>query len=242
MDQEARQAYVELYGKEPAGTMLVRYHGNIKGYNASVRKHGFTTEFALSRSFEEVEPEIRIGVMQLLLNRLNKTKVRSEHIDFYNTFLKKMSDYAPVTKSDPQLEESFRRNNAKYFDGLMTQPNLIWGRESVRLLGTYTYATDTIMISQALREAPTEVLDSVMHHEMLHKKHKFNCTSGRTHSHTAAFRKEEATFEPRDIEERLHRWLRSYARRSRQAPTPARNKPTKAQDEPTIIQRVLDWF
>lgn len=238
-DPEAKRAFIELYGKEPVHDLRVRYHAGFKGYNANVRKSGATVEFALSRSFEEVEPEVRIGVMQLLFNRLNKTKVRSPHIDFYNTFLKKMSEYAPVIHTDPVLEASFHRVNERYLDGLMTRPNLVWGRDSVQLLGTYTYATDTIMISRALAHAPQEVLDSVMHHELLHKKHKFNCTSGRTHSHTKAFRDEEATFEPKDIEARLHRWLRSYRRERTRS---ARQERVPSREEPTIIQRVLDWF
>jgi len=236
MDREARQAFVELYGKEPEQRFIVRYHGNFKGYNASVRKARDVTEFALSRAFKEVEPEVRLGVMQLLLNRLNKTRVKSRHIDFYNTFLRKMSDYAPVTRTDPVLEASFNRVNETYCDGLMTRPNLVWGRDSTQLLGTYTYATDTVTISRALERSPAEVLDAVMHHEILHKKHKFSCSTGRTHSHTAAFRREEALFEPKDAEARLHRWLRSYRRHR------ARQDPVSRRQEPNIVQRVLDWF
>jgi predicted metal-dependent hydrolase len=238
MDREAHRAFVELYGREPDTRLTIRYHGNFKGFNASVRKHKDTMEFALSRAFKDVEPEVRLGVMQLLLNRLHRTKIKSDHIDFYNTFLKKMSDYAPVTRTDPELEASFQRMNARYFHGLMTQPNLVWGNDSVQLLGTYTYATDTIMISRSLAHAPQEVLDSVVYHEMLHKKHKFNCTSGRTHSHTAAFRREEALFEPKDVEERLHRWLRSYRRHRAYAPRDNLHR----ESERNIVQRVLDWF
>jgi len=241
MHPEARQAFVELYGREPSHDLQIRYHAGFKGYNANVRKRSGVIEFALSRSFEETETEVRIGVMQLLFNRLNKTKIKSPHIDFYNSFLKKMSDYAPVIHTDPQLEASYHRMNDRYFNGMMTRPNLVWGNDNVHLLGTYTYATDTIMISKSLESAPQEVLDSVVYHEMLHKKHKFNCTSGRTHSHTKAFRDEEKLFEPKDVEQRLHTWLRSYRRKRTQQPR-AQERFSRQHPEPTIIQRVLDWF
>jgi hypothetical protein len=148
----AAQAFQELYGREPGHEMVLKYHGRLQGYNATVKKTPRTITFHLSRNFEECEPEIQIGVMQYLLNKLNRTRVQSDRIDMYHSFLKKMSDLAPVTMSDPLLEASFRRCNERYFAGMLPQPNLVWGRNSMSLLGTYTYATDTVMISQAMRD------------------------------------------------------------------------------------------
>jgi hypothetical protein len=237
------QAYRELYGKDPDYRITVKYHGKLGGYNATVRKTPAEIIFTLSRKLEECEPEIQMGVMQFLLNKLLKTRVRSEHIDMYHSFLKKMSEYAPVTRSDPALEASFHRVNARYLDGLMTLPNLVWGRMSTRLLGTYTYATDTIMISQALRDAPEHLLDSVMHHEMLHKKHKFNHTSARTHSHTKAFRDDENRFTHngatlKALEQELHRHLRGVRRRERRSDGEA-NDSRPASRQKTFFDRVF---
>lgn len=230
----AHRAYVELYGKEPEHRMEISYHGGFKGFNANVRKHGNAVTFSLSRKFEACEPEVQLGVMQFLLNKLHRTKVRSEHIDFYNTFLKRMSDLAPVTETDPVLEASFQRMNERYLQGMMTVPNLVWGRGSTRLLGTYTYATDTIMISSVLAQAPDELLDYVMYHEMLHKKHKFSCSTSRTHSHTKAFRADEALYHVKDAEARLTRFLA----RARFLPKAATRKPA---EEQTFLQRVMGW-
>lgn len=233
-----KRAYVEMYGHEPAGRIEIRYHAGFKGYNARVRKHRNDIEFSLSKKFSSCEPEIQIGVMQFLFNRLNKTKVKTDNIDMYNAFLKHMSDLAPVTKTDPYLEESFGRVNNEYLNGLMSKPNLVWGNHSVRLLGTYTYATDTIMISSVLRDAPQELLDSVMYHEMLHKKHKFSCSAGgRTHSHTKAFREEEKKYSVKDVEARLQRFLRGA--RYRKILTKAPEK--KVVEKQTFLQRVMGW-
>ena len=132
--------------------MVLKYHGKLQGYNATVKKNATTIAFNLARNFQNTEPEIQIGVMQFLLNKLNRTKIHADNINMYHSFLKKMSDIAPVTMSDPALETSFQRVNEQYFGGMLSQPNLIWGRFSVSLLGTYTYATDTIMISAAMKD------------------------------------------------------------------------------------------
>jgi hypothetical protein len=229
MDDLARKAYTELYGKEPGRDLELKYHGKLHGYNATIHQTAFTTTFRLAPAFKPCEDEVKLGVMQYLLNRINKTRIKSEHIDFYHSFVRKMSDYAPVTKSDPALEQSYMRMNERFFGGLMTRPNLVWGGHSTSLLGTYTYATDTIMISRALEDAPELLLDSVMHHEMLHKKHKFSCSgSGRTHSHTAAFRKDEAKYG--DVERELHRFLRGQ-----------RTYRHKQEIAPSFLQRVMGW-
>ncbi|MBR9700992.1 hypothetical protein GOV11_03960 [Candidatus Woesearchaeota archaeon] len=221
-----KQAYKELYGKEPKHKIIVSYHARFSDYNANIRMSAREIKFNLSRKFEKCEPEIQKGVMQFLLNRMKKTKIQSDNIDLYNTFIKKMSDFAPVTETEDVLEESFWRVNETYFHGMMSLPNLKWGNRSRALLGTYTYATDFIMISRILEDAPVEVLDSVMYHEMLHKKHKFSCKAGRTHSHTPAFKKDEARFKPKNIEQILHRFLRGQKAR------PAKK---------SFVSRVMGW-
>lgn len=220
-----RIAYVRLYGREPLQRITVRYHGGFKDFNANVRMNQRQVVFSLSKKFESLEDEIKIGVIQHLLNKLFKTRVETDEQDLYSGFLKRMSDFAPVTQSDPVLGESFDRVNKEYFADMMSRPNLTWGSRSKRLLGTYTYATDTIMISAVLQDSPTDLLDYVMHHEMLHKKHKFSCKSGRTHSHTPAFKRDEAKFKVKNAETMLQRWI---ARR-----------PTTRRPERSFLQKVM---
>jgi predicted SprT family Zn-dependent metalloprotease len=227
-------AYTQLYGKAPDRRLLLKYHGNLKGYNASVRKSPTAIIFTLSRRFERCEPEIQLGVMQFLLNRLNKTKVRTDEIDMYHSFLKKMSELAPVTERDPELEQSFSRCNERFFNGMMTRPNLVWGGRNAQLLGTYTYASDTIMLSDILRDADDDTLDYVMYHEMLHKRHKFSHTGNRTRSHTKAFRDDERKFtraDRKDPEAMLKRHLYGARRRHR-----------AAKDDRNFVERLLEWF
>jgi predicted metal-dependent hydrolase len=152
----------------------------------------------LARDFEEVGEEIKIGVMQHLLNRLYKTKIDTVEIGLYNSFIKKLMDYVETERVDPYLKERFDLLNHTYFDGFMITPNLVWGTHSTTKLGHYAYASDTISISTALKENE-ELLDYVLYHEMLHKKHKFTETKGgHTRSHTKAFRDEEKLFRMAD--------------------------------------------
>lgn len=234
-------AYLKLYGKEPDRSLFVKYHGNLKGYNASVRKSLTGITFTLSRRFEACEPEIQIGVMQFLLNKLNKTKIRTDDIDMYHSFLRKMSELAPITKRDEHLESSFQRCNERFFNGMMTRPNLVWGGPNTHLLGTYTYATDSIMISEILRDADEDTIDYVMYHEMLHKKHKFNHTGNRTRSHTKAFRDDERLFtrtDRQDPETALRKHLYTAKRRLQSA----RQNTRETAHEKNFVERLLEWF
>ena len=121
--------------------------------------------------------------------------------------MKKIHLAAPKTKSHPILEDSFNRVNNNYFYGLIEKPNLIWTNSTYKL-GSYEYGSDTIMISKALKNADKEMLDYIMYHEMLHKKHKFTRKNNRSFHHTSKFKKDEREFEnSKLIEKRLKNLL-----------------------------------
>ena len=114
-------------------------------------------------------------------------------MDMYNSFIKKLHLVVPKTNFDPTLESSFHRINEDYFDGLLEKPNLKFGKKTFSKLGSYEYATDTVTISKAL-ENDFELIDYVMYHELLHKKHQFTSKNGRSHHHTKLFRQKEKAF------------------------------------------------
>ncbi len=222
----AEQAFRQLYPEKRLRKQLtLRYSAKFNDFNATITdKSGTlarpgTITFSLSRKFEDVSDEIRIGVMQHLLNKLNKTKIDTVEIQLYNSFIKKLADYVETDDVDHVLKRRFDQLNQEYFDGYMLTPNLVWGNETLTKLGHYEYATDTISISTALKE-DEELLDYVLFHEMLHKKHKFSeRKGGYTRSHTKAFRDEEKQFRMRDgsnPEKRLEAFLkRKKFRKSR---------------------------
>lgn len=95
------------------------------------------------------------------------------------------------------LAECFARVNREHFAGRLPQPKLAWSRTLTRRkFGHYDFVEDAVMISSSLDspQVPGFVIDHVMHHELLHKKHGFRWSSGRRQTHTRAFRSEERRF------------------------------------------------
>src|SRR5215831_16595054 len=104
------------------------------------------------------------------------------------------------------LNEIFARVNAAYFGGLMPRPTLAWNRTlTARKFGHYQPGRDTVMISVTLDapDVPDYVVDFVMYHELLHKKHGSMNVNGRRLAHSPAFRAEERRFAEYHEAERL---------------------------------------
>lgn len=183
----------------------VTYSGKFSPYNASVHYTPLKMEFRLSKLWRGVDDDIKIGLIQsLLVKVLNEQWRKTEKMELYSLFLKNIAIAAPRIHSNPQLVESFSRVNEKYFYGQMDMPNLKWGRHSRSKLGSYEYGSDTVLISKILANASDEVIDYVIFHELLHKKHKFNHKNGKSYHHTKRFREEERMFENyADVEKNL---------------------------------------
>lgn len=112
-----------------------------------------------------------------------------------------------------ELQASFDRVNAQYFGGLMSRPHLIWSRQITSCkFGHYDALRDHLMISATLdsAEVPAFVVDFVVYHELLHKKHGIQWQNGRRAVHTPAFRAEERRF---DRYAQADEWIRRLAKR-----------------------------
>lgn len=247
----ALRAWHELYATEPTHELRLRYSGRFKGYNAHVQKRNAsltrpaTIIFSLARGFAEASDEIAIGVMQQLLNRIQKTRIDTMEIQLYNAFLKKLGDYVENGDVDPFLKRRFDRLNHDYFDGYMLTPNLVWGSYALTTVGHYAYATDTVTLSAALQE-DHDLLDYVLYHELLHKKHKFDeKPGGFTRSHTKAFRDEERTYrmpDGSDPEKRLAAFLRNRKRSHRPDRTASPAHGRSARPPRPRRKGLLSWF
>ncbi len=183
----------------------INYSGKFQPFNANVRFRSNKITLNLSKQWKTVDSEIKIGLIQEMLIKLFKSKKHTKNMDMYNTFIKKLHTFVPKTQSDPVLEASFNRVNNKYFSNIIEQPNLKFGQESFTKVGSYSYASDLITISSALKH-DYELIDYVMYHELLHKKHQFKNKNGRNYHHTTLFRKKEKEYENSELmEERLKR-------------------------------------
>ena len=170
----------------------VKYSGRFKGYNANIQRKGDRVTLSLAKQWRGVSKDIQLGIAQLLACKLLKRKEQTSYMDLYHHFMKHAHIGVIKTKSDPQLEASFTRVNAEYFSGIIEKPNLIWGKQTKRTLGTYDYGTDTIRVSASLQDE--ELLDYVMYHEVLHKHLKFKHKGKNTRYHTKQFRVKEKQF------------------------------------------------
>lgn len=208
------QAFIELFPKKDLENyrFKIKYTDKFKPYNANVRYTKSSLQFNLSKKWRKISKEIQIGLVQGLMLRIFKEKKTTTNIDLYNSFMKNLHISIPKINNDPILEKSFDKVNEKYFFGLVEKPNLTW-HDSIRRLGSYEYGTDTISMSKVL-VPDKSLLDYVMYHEMLHKKHKFHCKSGRTHHHTKEFREMEREFDnSKEMEERIKSLVRPKARK-----------------------------
>jgi len=110
------------------------------------------------------------------------------------------------------LAASFERVNATYFDGQLGRPRLTWSRSFTgRKFGHYDELRDWVMVSSTLdhHDVPAFVVDYLMFHELLHKKHGIRWVNGRGHAHTREFYAEERRF-PRFAE--ADAWLTKLAK------------------------------
>ena len=197
--------------RTPNYDFSIKYSGRLKGYNANVRLYGSKITFNLSRNWRAVSRDIKLGLIQELMAKiLGERKARTTNIDLYHIFLKRVHIAVPKTKKDEMLAECFSKVNDYFFAGTMEMPNLVWNN-SARKLGSYDYGSDTITISNMLRNAESEMIDYVMYHEMLHKKHKFTSKGGKTYHHTKDFRSSERAFPNSEIIEKKLRTLRPSA-------------------------------
>lgn len=210
----AEQAFNGLFPEKELEeyTFKIKYTDKFKPYNANVRYTKNSFHFNLSKKWKTVSKEIQIGLIQGLMLKIFKENKKTMSIDLYNSFMKNLHISISKAVNDPILEESFNKINEKYFFGLIERPNLTW-HNSIRRLGSYEYGSDTISISRVLT-VDGDLLDYVVYHEMLHKKHKFHNRNGRTFHHTREFRQMEKEFENSvEMEERIKGLMRQKRRK-----------------------------
>ncbi|MBD3164338.1 hypothetical protein GF323_03995 [Candidatus Woesearchaeota archaeon] len=213
----AEKAYLEMYPESRLGKyeFSLKYSGRFNAYNANVRRKGRKIEFCLSSKWKQINQDVKIGLLQGLFNKIFRTNINTANIELYEIFIKKIHIATPKVSSDPVLERSFDRINEQYFNGLIEKPNLKWGRESTTKLGSYEYGSDTITISSIFKPNE-EFLDYIMHHEMLHKKHKFHTKNGKSYHHTREFNCQEGKFRNRnEIEGKLNSFLGKLGKSAR---------------------------
>ncbi len=186
------QAYKELFPEKEIPICSLEYSGRLKPFNGRIQVSGNSVKITMSKTWRGVLPEIQKGLFQELLVRVFKVKKQTINMELYHNFIRNLPRIAIKKKTHPVLEKSFERVNRLLFNGIMEQPNLKIGK-GINRLGTYEYTTDTVTISQILLENP-ELMDYVMYHELLHKKHQYKNHFGRCTHHSREFLQDEKRF------------------------------------------------
>ena len=180
----------------------MEYNRRLADFNANIRLEPRRIKVNLNLQWKDIDPEIKIGLIQHLLLRIFKKREHTHNIELYNNFIKNIPLLTPKTKSDPLLETSFGRVNGLFLSDSVEKTNLTWGTDSFRKLASYNFHTDTIAVSTIFADARPEILDYLMYHEMLHKHHKFKHHEGRSSFHTSAFREDEQRYPNMDLIEK----------------------------------------
>ena len=181
----------EHLGVNDARDAHLEYSGRFTAFNGNVRASRYEIVVRLSKEWRDRDEDVQLGIIEHLLGRLFRVKGKTRHMQLYQDFLLYVGREREPEVEDARLMSSFDRVNKKYLQGAMELPSLRWGRGSFRRLGYYHYASDTVTLSPVLAQ-DQRMLDFVMYHELLHKKH--GLTKG-GHAHTKAFKADESKYE-----------------------------------------------
>lgn len=156
---------------------------------------------------------VREALAWILLSKMFRRRVPAHWLLHYRQFMNRRDvrrTHQTVRQargrkylSGPQgefydLDPLFDRLRDKYFEPLMSKPQLGWSRRPSRtLLGHFDHAHNAIILSRILdrAEVPPLAVEYILFHEMLHLKHPVEHHGSRRRVHTRAFREDEKKFE-----------------------------------------------
>ena len=147
----------------------------------------------LAKLFRKPAPKIYAHRYRLYLNR--KDVRRQMHLVRQVRGRKFVSG---PKGSHYDLSGIFEELNARYFNGMLGQPQLGWSRRPSRsLLGHFDPSHNAIIISSLFDRAEIDrlALEYVMFHEMLHLRHPVEHGGAKRRVHTRQFREAEKQFE-----------------------------------------------
>ncbi|MEK7104469.1 MAG: hypothetical protein AAB868_00325, partial [Patescibacteria group bacterium] len=105
----------------------MEYNRRLADFNANIRLEPRRIKVNLNLQWKDIDPEIKIGLIQHLLLRIFKKRAHTSNIELYNNFIKNIPLLTPKTKSDPLLETSFGRVNGLFLSDSVEKTNLTWG-------------------------------------------------------------------------------------------------------------------
>jgi hypothetical protein len=213
-----QDAFVRLYPqKEFAYETEIYYNRRLSEFNANIALHRKKIVLKMNLQWKNVDSEIKIGLIQSLLIKLFKVKrTTTTNLELYNSFVRNISKFSLVTKTDPVLEASFERVNDSLLFGCLEKPNFEWGRHSVRKLACYNFHSNTVSVSKVFENAPDHMLDLLMYHELLHKKLQFEHNGGRYSYHSPKFKRLENMYpQKKEVDKEINAHIKSFLQKEK---------------------------
>jgi hypothetical protein len=190
---------------------IVEYHP-YTGLTHTIRLREDTAHVRLSDMLRGAPRFVVEAAAAILLGRLYRRRPPVEMLEKYRQF-----SYAPVTRrrilrlrkarapraphrpagAHHDLEPLFDSLNARYFEGALPKPRMLWSARGWRTqLGCFDPALNQIVLNRQLDgpAIPEYVVAYVLYHEMLHQKVPMKFARCRRESHSPEFRREEKRF------------------------------------------------
>jgi predicted metal-dependent hydrolase len=194
------------------------------GLTHTIRRRSGQLSARVSDVLSSAPPEIFSAVASILLARLYRRRVDASLHERYRRYI--LSDAvqqrahaarrtrgrrslrsASAAGNHVDLERTFDRLNARFFESRLSRPALSWTQlPSRRRLGHYDAARHVIFISRLFDspDVPAYVVEYILFHEMLHIKYPSRSNQGRMITHSTEFRTAERAF---PLYNAAHNWL-----------------------------------
>lgn len=177
----------------------------------TIRRRNGRIYMRISDVLADAPQDVLLSIGKILLAKLNKRRVSQRDRRIYTQYIasKPLQETASkmlltrkrgvriVRGHHRDLDKSFERVNKAYFNGCLEKPVLTWSvKRAKRTLGRYDPDRDVVYISRILDslQVPEELLDFIMYHELLHKKHGITKKGRRRWVHTRQFKEDEKKF------------------------------------------------
>ncbi|MBM3783935.1 MAG: SprT family zinc-dependent metalloprotease [Acidobacteria bacterium] len=206
-----RRVFRALRPRTPVPEVSIEYC-RFAGANSFVRWHNSRLELRITDVLEGAPAPIQEALAYILLSKLLRRPVPPVYRHRYRLYLNRQDMRRSLHLlrqargrkhiSGPEgerfnLKELFAELNARFFHGLLAEPELGWSRTASRtLLGHFDPAHNAIILSKLLDSAPATRLavEYVLYHEMLHLRYPVETAGAKRRVHTKEFKAAEKLF------------------------------------------------
>jgi len=205
------QAYRDLRPIAPVPEFEISFY-RFANINNTIRLRQGRLFVRLSDLLEGAPEPVLYAILHILIAKLYRKPIDSAPATHYRKFTssKAMAEKAQLIRQlrgrkriegskgrHYDLDEVFEALNLRFFHGLMARPQMTWsGKQSLRRLGHYDAAHNTIVVSRIFDRAvvPRYAIEYLVYHEMLHLRHPVKLRGSRRSVHPPAFQEEEKLF------------------------------------------------